>query len=338
MEATMTLAEKIIKLRKQKGWSQEELAVRLGISRQSVSKWESAASVPDLERIIRLSEIFGVSTDYLLKDEDEKVEEEPWVFEAEDSAERQSEYMRRVSQEEAEAYMDLTAEAAKRIAAGALACIVSPVLLILLAGLSDTGSLGVTENMAAGLGVIVLLLIIAGAVVTFIMSGMQLKSFEYLEREPIALEEKAAAAVLERKADFEPLYKVCVAIGAALCIVSVIPIFVAVAFDARDIVYIYCVDALLVLVALGVFLFVWSGIIYGSYQRLLEEGEYNRRRKIENRDNEALSKIYWCTVTAIYLAVSFLTGKWGSTWMIWPCAGVLFAAVCGVASVLRSKR
>ena len=56
-------------LRKKQGWSQEELAAKLEVSRQSVSKWESAASVPELDKIIRLSEIFGVSTDYLLKDE-----------------------------------------------------------------------------------------------------------------------------------------------------------------------------------------------------------------------------------------------------------------------------
>ena len=56
-------------LRKEQGWSQEELAVRLGVSRQSVSKWESMASLPDLDKILKMSELFGVSTDYLLKDE-----------------------------------------------------------------------------------------------------------------------------------------------------------------------------------------------------------------------------------------------------------------------------
>ena len=70
----MILAEKIMRLRKQKGWSQEELAVRLNVSRQSVSKWESMTSLPDLDKIIKMSELFGVSTDYLLKDE---IEEEP---------------------------------------------------------------------------------------------------------------------------------------------------------------------------------------------------------------------------------------------------------------------
>ena len=70
----MILADKIIDLRKKNGWSQEELAEQLGVSRQSVSKWESAQSIPDMGRIVQMSELFGVSTDYLLKDSMEKVE------------------------------------------------------------------------------------------------------------------------------------------------------------------------------------------------------------------------------------------------------------------------
>ena len=64
----MNLAEKIMTLRKKRGWSQEELAMQLNISRQSVSKWESGASIPDLDKILKLSEIFDVTTDYLLKE------------------------------------------------------------------------------------------------------------------------------------------------------------------------------------------------------------------------------------------------------------------------------
>lgn len=67
----MILAEKIMKLRKQQGWSQEDLAIRLNVSRQSVSKWESGASIPDLNKILQLSELFSVSTDFLLKEEQE---------------------------------------------------------------------------------------------------------------------------------------------------------------------------------------------------------------------------------------------------------------------------
>ena len=68
----MILADKIILLRKRKGWSQEELAEQLGVTRQSVSKWEGAQSVPDIQKIIQMSEIFGVTTDYLLGLEDKR--------------------------------------------------------------------------------------------------------------------------------------------------------------------------------------------------------------------------------------------------------------------------
>ena len=70
----MILADKIIENRKKNGWSQEELADKLGVSRQSVSKWEGAQAVPDMKKILQLSELFGVSTDYLLKDEIEETD------------------------------------------------------------------------------------------------------------------------------------------------------------------------------------------------------------------------------------------------------------------------
>lgn len=93
----MILADKIIEERKKNGWSQEELASKLGVSRQAVSKWESSGSIPDLQRILLMSELFGVTTDYLLKDEIED--------------ERLNEYVEtktiKVSMEEANQYLDM---------------------------------------------------------------------------------------------------------------------------------------------------------------------------------------------------------------------------------------
>ena len=71
----MILADKITALRKNASWSQEELAEQLGVTRQSVSKWEGAQSVPDMDKVVQMSRLFGVTTDFLLKDE--LSEEEP---------------------------------------------------------------------------------------------------------------------------------------------------------------------------------------------------------------------------------------------------------------------
>ena len=65
----MTFGEKLQELRKARGWSQEELAGQIHVSRQALSKWESGGAVPDTENIIALSRLFGVTTDYLLLDE-----------------------------------------------------------------------------------------------------------------------------------------------------------------------------------------------------------------------------------------------------------------------------
>ena len=70
----MILADKIILERKKNGWSQEELADKLGVTRQAVSKWEGAQTMPDLQRILEMSRLFQVSVDYLIKEEVEVVE------------------------------------------------------------------------------------------------------------------------------------------------------------------------------------------------------------------------------------------------------------------------
>ena len=67
----MEFSEKLIQLRRKQGMSQEQLADRLGITRQSVSKWESGAALPELVKLITLSEMFQVSIDYLVKDAEE---------------------------------------------------------------------------------------------------------------------------------------------------------------------------------------------------------------------------------------------------------------------------
>ena len=65
----MALQEKIYKLRKSRGMSQEELAERVGVTRQAVSKWEMGTSVPELETLVALAKCFGVTTDYLLSED-----------------------------------------------------------------------------------------------------------------------------------------------------------------------------------------------------------------------------------------------------------------------------
>ena len=171
----MILSEKIIMLRKKYGWSQEELAERLDISRQSVSKWESGASIPDLERIVSMSQLFGVTTDYLLKDEMEETEfadgMTPEITEG-----------KVITVEEANTFLEATKKYAARIAPAVSLCVLSPVVLLWLLGMAGAGRGAVTENVAGGIGLIVLLLMVVVAVAVFLLTGIPYNKYEYLEK------------------------------------------------------------------------------------------------------------------------------------------------------------
>ena len=171
----MILADKIIDLRKKAGWSQEELAEKLGVSRQSVSKWEGAQSIPDMNKILQLSNLFGVSTDYLLKDSLEAAE----PAQVQDDGAEGAAF---VSLEEANAFIDYKQQSAHRIALGVLLCILSPITLLLLGGAQESGRLALTELQAGMIGLIVLLLMVAGAVLLFVLTGMKGSKYEYLEK------------------------------------------------------------------------------------------------------------------------------------------------------------
>ena len=328
----MILAEKITMLRKQNGWSQEELAVKLNISRQSVSKWESTASVPDLDKIIKLSQLFGVSTDFLLKDEVEPEEELIPV-----GGELTEEEQRTVSLEEANDFMGLTARIAKWIAIGVMLCILSPVFLIMMGGFSEYGIISVSEDAAASVGAIILFIMIGTAVTVFILKGMQLSKYDYLEKECFALEYGVYSIVEKKKQDFEHVFRICVAIGVLLCIFGVIPLFLTNLFPDAEVFAVCSVGLLLGMVACGVFLFIWSGMIYGSYQKLLQVEDYSADKKRVNKKTEVIAGIYWCLMTAIYLGISFYTMRWDRTWILWPSAGVLWAAICGILNMIFGR-
>ena len=245
----MILADKIAELRKKNGWSQEELAGQLGVSRQSVSKWESASSIPDLDKILKMSEIFGVSTDYLLKDSDGP-DEEAITYAAPDTIPDadSSGDIRTVSLEEANTFMDITQDMAAKVAAGVSLCILSPILMILLGGLSDEeGGYILPEALAVAAGFTVLLVMVAAAVSIFIWYARKTERFEYLEKEPIELAYGVTGVVEKRKKGYEPSHGISLVIGVVLCILSAVPVFVLGVLDEEGMLAIFGVIFCLVI-------------------------------------------------------------------------------------------
>ena len=331
----MILADKIIELRKRNGWSQEELAEKLNVSRQSISKWEGAQSIPDMNRIIKMSEIFGVSTDFLLKDEETFPEEAAVVS---TSSGTEDLPVRSVSMEDAVAFLSYRSTIAARIALGVMMCILSPVLIVVLSVCQDQGMLHMSEGRVVGIGILVLFLLVGGAVALFVTSALAGHPYEFFEKEAIDTAYGVDGMTRERRDRYTHTYTVWLAIGIVLCVVSVIPIFIGmILFGENELAAGIGTACLLVMVAIGVYMIVRTSIIWDSFKMLLQEGDYTLEQKEENKKNDLLATIYWCAAIALYLGLSFITQAWDRTWIIWPIAGVLYGLVVAVAKAVRKK-
>ena len=325
----MILADKIIDLRKKNGWSQEELAEMLGVSRQSVSKWEGAQSVPDMARIVRMSEIFGVTTDYLLKDD-----AEPVALAETDAISA----ARTVGMEEANAFLGAKETNSRHIALGVLLCILSPIALILLGGAQDLGLIPLTDVQAGGIGLVTLILMVGAAVALFVTSGLRTAPYEYLEKEPIDTLYGVDGMVRERRDRFQSTFNSQLTLGIVLCVVGVLPLFLAMIFcNEGSFALVASIGVMLALIAFGVMLIVRVSVIWGSYQMLLQEGDYSREAKEDLKRHGNLSGIYWGLVTAGYLGWSFITMRWDRTWIVWPIAAVAYAAIFSIVKAMSKK-
>lgn len=324
----MILADKLVLLRKKSGMSQEELAEKMNVSRQAVSKWEGAQSIPDLDRILQLSELYGVTTDYLLKDE----------VELEEYSGKDSEGMRRVSLDEANEFIALRKSAAVKLAVATFMCIVAAIPLFLLAAVSEMPGSVISENMAVGIGMVALLLIVAAAVGIFVYTGSQSSRFEFLENEPFETEYGVLGAVKERQRKFHDTYVRSNIIGTCLCVASPIFLFLAV-FDGENALFAVTMLALTMIMAgVGVIFFIYGGVQNASMEKLLKSGEFTEENKKKGHVKGTVSVIYWLTVVAAYLLWLFLDKNRNSlSWVIFPVAGVLFPVALKITDIVSRK-
>lgn len=321
----MNISEKIIRLRKTRGLSQEELADMLDVTRQSVSKWESGQSIPDIQKIVQLSQLFGVTTDYLLReDEDEQPpaeNEKPVALKA-----------RAIRREEAQEFMARAKANGVRYAVATALCIMSPLLIIALnlgKGVEKLGS-AVTNII----GISVLFVMVAAGVGLFIYSYLKNGTDKKIDANAAATGEVREEIENGRK-QYVPLFAAAVIAGVTLCILSTIPLIVCSTMfeEYMDIGFI----AFDLVIMVAVALFVWAGTRWYAFNRLLGLGEFSREGRRRAKIAEIVGGIYWPLIVAIYLATSFLTGEWDMTWIIWPVAGVLFFVAEAIIEAVLGK-
>ncbi|GAA3633097.1 hypothetical protein GCM10022297_10020 [Lactobacillus hamsteri] len=324
----MTLGEKIFNLRTNQEWSQEQLAEKINVSRQAVSKWESDQSLPDVDKIVSLAQLFNVSTDYLLKKQTDESENHTLNYLGENVAQQ---------------FLTARRKAAPKIATGVMLCILSPILLLGTIGFNKLGIFHLSEDSAAGIGVICLLAMIAFAVSWFIMAKQQIEYHEEFEKEECHLNLQLRKKIQNDQQKFRKTYTKMMTAGVVLCILSAIPVICGALFTGVmtgkqiDSLMLLLVCGTLALIATGVYCIVHANIIKDSYDILLQNGDYTPAKKAGKQKMDRFSTIYWLSATLIYFVYSFLTHSLENSWLIWVVAGISYGILEAIFSTRNGK-
>ena len=274
-----------------------------------------------------MSELYGVTTDYLLKD---SVEAEEFI------GKDTSENVRKVTLEEANEYLSLRKTASVHIAIASFLCIISVIPLFILGGAASMPQPPISENMAGGIGMIIMLVIVAAAVGIFVYTGSQSAKFGFLEKEPFETEYGVSGVVKERQKEFRNTYVKCHIIGTCLCVLSPTALFAGAIVD-DDFFTVIMLGVMLFIAGIGVMFYIFAGVQNGAMDKLLKRGEFTEKKK-KNRFRGTIAAIYWLVVTAAYLLWLFLDSNSNSlSWEIFPVAGVLFPAVLGIFGLIERK-
>ena len=324
----MKLADKIIDLRKKSGWSQEELAEKMNVSRQSVSKWESAMSVPDLKKILMLADIFGVSTDYLLKDDIETTELGGQDFE---------EGVVKVSMEDVDTYLASKEKVDGIVARAVFMIITSVVPMFLLLGLSTAENSPITSDLARGVGIVIVIMMVAAGVAIIISSERYKKNDEMFEENYFELMYGVESIIKDRADAYMGQYVARLSLSVSMFILGPITVILGALFSGEDSTMLFLVALLIIIIASGVLIIIPTGSKKGAYDRLLGKGDFSPTKRKEVQRGEKLGAFYWPMIVAIYLAYSFITMNWGVSWIIWPVAAVAFPALIGLMGLFDQE-
>ena len=294
----MSLAENLQYLRAREGVTQEQLAERLDVSRQSVSKWESAASYPEMDTLLKLCDMFQVDMDTLLRGSVEKSL-------SEDTA----------------GYDRFMTLYARKIAGGVSAIVGSVALWSFLS------ALGLSEM----LGTAMLLLVIAAAAVVFIASSMEEEHFR--KKHPVIPDFYTEP----QKERFHRRYIWYIAGGVGAILLGVVMMVLAfTVLPEREPYESYIGAAFLAVVACAVYFLIYGGMLEDKYNiaKYNRQNDPTPEDKSRRRRATTACSVIMILATAVFLFAGLAYYKWNWAAIIYPVGGVL----CGAAWMLLGPR
>lgn len=322
----MNFANNLHYLRKRDKVTQEDLAERLGVSRQSVSKWETGEAYPETDKLIALCDIFGVSLDDMMRSDMTGTEnEEPTPDSPQPSAEEKDGYIAHMNRFSAQIALGVFL-----ILFGVGAC----------AGLSGAGNLlSGSRELFDVLGAIAVIVFVAIAVFLFIFAGIRHDSYRKQHTEiPVIYTEQQVRA-------FEKRFAITMASLIAGILIDVILLIIAsylieAIYSAEpsysDSANCFATAAFFVILASLVSGIVYCGIQHTKYH----VEEYNKQNAEElhpsasQKLKEGICGAIMLTATAVFLLLGFIWGIWHPGWVVFPIGGIL----CAIVSTIFAAR
>lgn len=292
----MNFNAKLQTLRKQSNLSQEQLAQKLNVSRQAVSKWETGEGYPELDKLVQISNIFDVSLDYLIKDKE--TENKDYL---EKTADRQLN-IEFTDLSEIEDYVEMRNHLGKNIAIGVMIIICSIILPIIM---EDTHF----EDIAGG----IMLIIMGIGIGLLVMTGIR---FNQLEKPELMISSTDYTYLLAEFDGFKSIIARNISIGVFLCLLGV---GMTIIFDDESI----GVSLMFLLIAVAVYLFITTGIEYATHKIVIGQKEFkdnniykepgHKRKRIPLIENSVI----------VYLILGFVFHLWHPGWLIFPIFAIL---------------
>lgn len=293
----MSLGNNIQFLRKNLGLTQEAFSEKMGVSRQTISKWESDLCYPEMDKLVLMCDLFGCDLDTLVRGDTEK------TFAVDDCG-----------------YDKHMNKFAKSITSGVVIVLMGLISMFLLYGF------GVAEDIAT----ISLLAFVAVAVAIFIISGIQHDDFQ--KANPIIQPFYSK----EEISKFKSKYPIYIVSGVTLIMLAVIFLLGANAvfgehmLNENETLDSFIMVGFFVFITIAVGLFVYSGIQNDKYNldnyNKITDNDKSSKEKIKS----AISGCIMLTATCIFLVTGLIFNSWHINWVVFPIGGIL----CGIASII----
>ena len=297
----MSLSENLQNLRKIKNMSQEELAEKLEVSRQAVSKWESGNGYPETEKLISICEIFDCSMDELVKG---KISLDV--------------------KEEKSNYDSIMTKVAKGIATGVGLILLGVSAMLTLIGLAGSEQ---AEEKFAIIGVVMVLIGVVFAVPLFIINGTKRDDFKKKNT-------KIANVYSEDEMEKgKSKYTKIMAGGISVILLGVVVMMTLIGLNTFGEDSVLPVAVLMYFVTIGASTIVYCGQMIDKY----DIEKYNRQNTEEYKSKEEkvgkICGVIMLTATIIYLITGFIWNLWHICWIVFPVGGIL----CGIVGTIMGK-